>query len=56
MQTTRVPTGMQWNRSDLFFLRDALARGMSMQDLAGCLGSPQEPARYPHQGAFKLSR
>jgi hypothetical protein len=47
MQTTRAnfSTGMPWNRSDLFFLSDALARGMSIKELAGFLNRSEDEVR-----------
>jgi hypothetical protein len=36
------PTGMPWTDADLFFLKDALARGMSLGDIAGFLSRTEE--------------
>jgi hypothetical protein len=45
MQITRVPAGLPWDRLDLFFLSDALARGMSIKDLAGFLNRSEDEVR-----------
>jgi hypothetical protein len=47
VETTRAnfSAGMSWNRSDLFFLSDALARGMSIRDLAGFLNRTEDEVR-----------
>ena len=47
VETTRAnfSAGMPWNRSDLFFLTDALARGMSIQELAGFLNRTEDEIR-----------
>ena len=47
MEKTRenFSAGMPWNRADLFFLSDALARGMSIQELAGFLNRPEDEVR-----------
>jgi hypothetical protein len=47
METTRskFPVGMPWNGADLFFLSDALARGMSIQDVAGFLNRSEDEIR-----------
>jgi hypothetical protein len=47
METTRanVSAGMPWERADLFFLRDAFERGMSIQDLAGFLNRSEDEIR-----------
>jgi hypothetical protein len=37
--------GTPWERADLFFLCDALARGMSIQDLAGFLNRSVDEVR-----------
>src|SRR4051812_43626356 len=47
METTRAnfPAGMAWERADLFFLSDALARGMSIRELAGFLNRSEDEVR-----------
>jgi hypothetical protein len=48
MDTTRAnfsEGGTPWERADLFFLCDALARGMSIQDLAGFLNRSMDEVR-----------
>src|SRR3954468_15831760 len=47
METTSedFPAGATWERADLFFLCDALARGMSIQDLAGFLNRSVDEVR-----------
>jgi hypothetical protein len=47
MEKTRenFSAGMPWNRADLFFLSDALARGMSIQELAGFLNRSEDEVR-----------
>jgi hypothetical protein len=42
MQATGCSAGMPWERADLFFLSDALARGMSIQELAGFLNRSED--------------
>src|SRR5690349_268007 len=44
-KTFEIPTGMPWTRADLFFLTDALARGMSIQDVAGFLNRTEDEIR-----------
>ena len=48
METTRAnfSAGMPWNRSDLLFLTDAFARGMSIQELAGFLNRTEDEVRH----------
>jgi hypothetical protein len=47
MEKTRenFSAGMPWNRADLFFLRDAFARGMSIQELAGFLSRTEDEVK-----------
>ena len=47
METTRAnfSAEMLWTRADLFFLSDALARGMSIQELAGFLNRSEDEVR-----------
>jgi hypothetical protein len=47
METTRAnfSADMLWTRADLFFLSDALARGMSIQELAGFLNRSEDEVR-----------
>jgi hypothetical protein len=45
MDGTRANGGALWERADLFFLCDALSRGMSIQDLAGFLNRSVEEVR-----------
>jgi hypothetical protein len=47
MQTTRANffAGMPWERADLFFLSDALARGMSIQELTGFLNRSEDEVK-----------
>jgi hypothetical protein len=42
---TKVSAGMPWDRPDLFFLSDALARGMSIKGLAGFLNRSEDEIR-----------
>jgi hypothetical protein len=37
--------GTPWERADLFFLCDAIARGMPIQDLAGFLNRSEDEVR-----------
>jgi hypothetical protein len=47
MDATRAnfSAGTPWERADLFFLSDALARGMSIQELAGFLNRSEDEVR-----------
>jgi hypothetical protein len=38
-------SGQWWEKSDLFFLNDALARGMSIAEVAGFLNRSEEEVR-----------
>jgi hypothetical protein len=54
MQTIRVSADTPWERADLFFLSDALARGMSIQELAGFLNRSEDEVR--HQASSQRTR
>jgi hypothetical protein len=53
MKSVVGPTGMVWNRADLFFLRDGLARGMSIQELAGFLNRSEDDVRQRARYRFQ---
>jgi hypothetical protein len=44
--------GRTWERADLFFLGDGLARGMSIQDVAGFLNRPEDEIRQQADSAL----
>ena len=59
---TKHHVGEAWAQTDLFFLVDALARGMSIAEVAAFLGRTEEEVREqskalstPHARAFSVS-
>jgi hypothetical protein len=59
---TKHHVGEPWEQADLFFLVDALARGMSIAEVAAFLGRTEEEVReqskatkHPHARAFSVS-
>jgi hypothetical protein len=47
---------MQWTDADLFFLKDALARGMSLKDVATFLGRTEDEVREKIRAVERVSR
>jgi hypothetical protein len=53
---TKDHRGEPWDRADLFFLADAIARGMSIAEVAAFLGRTEEEVRERSKGTKYPSR
>ena len=49
LQDRGAAMGERWSKADLFFLDDALRRGMSAENVAGFLGRPEVEVREKAQ-------
>jgi len=52
MQAIGCSAGMPWERADLLFLCDSLARGMSIEELAGFLNRSVDEVRRQADSRF----
>jgi hypothetical protein len=49
-------TGKPWTRADLFFLKDSLERGMSLEEIAGFLGRTVDEVREKSERLEQVSQ